>query len=179
MALSVLQDMIDEAPDLIAAGSTAINQIQEQIDKLNSEISAITDDICGVAQSFMTNYLTDTKIPELEIAFPQYGEPFSVVYGPTFGTIEYGVGNIYDFSILDSTANVIYQYLGINWDSDDNIILRVDDFDFANDYLTRPLDSGATYGLTPMRNIKSAAKSIVSTNIGKIENSIEIFERYV
>lgn len=173
--MSVLQDMIDVAPDLVEGLDNSLSQIQEQIDELTIEINGIKDELCSVAESELVGYLDGTKIPELEII---YGD-LELVTGATFGTIGYGTGNITDWQVIDTTTgSTIYEYLGVNWDGDPIITKYITDYAFGNDYLTRPVTSGATYGLIPSRTNLYTAKSILTNNKNKISNSITIFADY-
>jgi len=62
--MSVLQDMIDDAPDQISALDVSIGQINDQITDLTTEINAVTNDLCGVAETDLTAYLDGTKLTE-------------------------------------------------------------------------------------------------------------------
>lgn len=171
--MSVLQDMINDAPDQIDAIDSSLSQIQDQIDELTTEIDGITNELCAVAENDLTGYLDSTKLIDLA-----YLDADVVVYGADYGTIDYTTGGITDWVILDTTANVIYQYNGINWDNDPIIQKLIDDYAFGNDYLTRPLTSGATYGLIPSRQARIDAKSILTENKTAVEDSVDVFEDY-
>jgi hypothetical protein len=173
--MSVLQDMIDVAPDLEEGLDSSLGQIQEQIDELTIEINGIQNELCDVAETEILAYLNGTKIPELEIV---YGD-LELVTGPTFGTIGYDTGNISDWTVIDTTTGLdVYEYLGVNWDGDPIITKLITDYAFGNDYLTRPVTSGATYGLIPSRSNLYTAKSILTNNKNKIHNSITTFADY-
>lgn len=168
--MGVLREMINDAPQQVEDIDNSISQIDDLISDYNDKITAMEDDMASVAESNLTTYLEGTKMPAIG------GD--SVVYGPNYGTIDYTDGGITEFSILDSTGNTIYEYAGVGWDSDVTIVGYVDDYDFANDYLTRPLTSGATYGLIPSRDNLSTAKAILEDNKSKIEDSITDMESY-
>jgi len=177
--MSVLQDMIDDAPDQISALDVSIGQINDQITDLTTEINAVTNDLCGVAETDLTAYLDGTKLTEIEIL---YGDPtsipFSVDYGGDYGKIDYVDGGITDFRIIDNSGNIEYEVGVTHWDNDPLIVKLTGDYAFGNDYLTRPLDSGATYGLIPTRTALNTAKGILNNNKSKIQSSILIFEDY-
>jgi hypothetical protein len=170
--MSVLGDMQQDAPDQIAAISSSIDQIQDQIDELNIEISGVTDELCAVAEQDLIDYLENVKLPSL-----YYLDASVVSYGPEFGTINYDTGGITDWRILDTTGNIVYS-LNINWDSDATITKLIDDYEFGNDYLTRPATSGASYGLIPSRDNLLIAKGILTENRSKVSDSITVFEDY-
>lgn len=173
----ILRVMIDNVEPQSANLESNIDQVQNQIDALNVEIDGVQNGLCGVAESELISYLNGTKIPALEILYG--GDlPYSVSYGPTFGTIDYTTGNITDWQVLDSTGGVVYQYLGVHWDSDVTITQKISDYAFGNDYLTRPLTSGASYGLIPSRDNLSFAKSLLQENKDKVDASATTFEDY-
>jgi hypothetical protein len=165
--------MIDDAPDQVDAIDSSLGQIQDQIDELTVQRDGIQDELLTVAENDLTGYLDSTKLVELA-----YLDADVVDYGPDYGTVDYTTGGITDWRILDTTANVIYQYEGINWDNDPTIQQLIDDFAFGNDYITRPLTTGATYGLNPSISALNDAKSILTANKTQIEDSVDIFEGY-
>lgn len=169
-----LQDMLNDSPDQIDAIDSNKDQIQDQIDELDEEITSVTDELCTVVANNLATYLDSTKVIELT-----YIDATAVVYNSDYGDIEYELDSIEHWSIVDSTGNVVYQYEGINWDSDSIIQKYIDDFNFGNDYLTRPLTSGATYGLIPNKTALETAKSILTENKNKVSNSQEVFGDYV
>lgn len=172
MADAVLRQMINDAPQQIEDIDSGINQVDSQLDELNDQITAMQG-MASDIQAAIVDYLTNTKIPALSGL-----DAASVSYGPDFGTIDYDTGGVTDWVILDSTGNDVYEYLGLNWDGDTNIIKFVDDYAFANDYLTRPLDSGATYGLIPSRDSLDTAKGILEENKLKVDESQTVLEDY-
>ena len=94
------------------------------------------------------------------------------------GKIDYTDGGITDFTIVDVTGNVEYSYQDVNWDFDSTIIGLVGDFAYGNDYLTRPLTDGATYGLIPSKENLTFAKDLLQENSDQIESSITALEDY-
>jgi len=175
----ILRGMINDAPAQVADVESSISQIEDQIDMLTDQITGVRDGMCAVAQGDLTSYLETTKLPEIETLYGNpLNKPFSVVYGPKYGTINYTTGGITDFTIIDVSGTVEYQYLGANWDSDATIIKLITDHAFGNDYLTRPLTSGATYGLMPAQSNLDYAKGLLQENADKVSDSIGIFEDY-
>jgi len=166
--MGVLENMIQDAPDQIAAIESSLGQIDDQIADLTTEIDGVTSDLCGVSKEDLTSYLQTTKLPTI---------PGGVTVVPGTGSIAYGSVGISDFQILDSTGIPVYS-MTVNWDSDATIQKYVDDFDFGNDYLTRPLTTGATYGLIPSRSALQSAKSLLEENKATLEDSIIVFEDY-
>lgn len=176
----ILREMIDNVESQSENLQSNIDQIGQQIDDLNEQIDGVQNGLCGVAESDLTGYLDGTKLVELEIL---YGDPtsipFTVNYGPEYGTINYTTGGITDFEVIDSSGNVEYEYLGTHWDGDLVITNLITDYAFGNDYLTRPLiPIGATYGLIASRNNLTVAKGILINNKNKIDQSEITFEDY-
>jgi len=175
----ILGQMIDNVEEQSENLASSISQVQEQIDDLSEQIDGVQNGLCGVAQSELVAYLDGTKIPELEIIYG--GDiPYSFVPGGTFGSIGYGTGNINDWQILDSTGGVVYEFQApaTHWDGDPFITEKINSFAFGNDYLTRPMTTGATYGLIPAKTNLETAKGILESNKTKIETSKTTFADY-
>lgn len=174
--LGGMKNAVDEQTSNL---ENSIGQVQDQVDQYTEEIDGVENGLCGVANTDMTDYLDNTKLPEIEgIYGDPFNTPFSMDYGPNYGAIDYATGGLTDFRILDSSGTVMYEYNGVNWDSDPDITEWVGDYAFGNDYLTKPLTSGATYGLKDNLSSMNSAKSILTNNKDKITNSKAIFERY-
>ena len=183
-----LSEMINNAPVKVEASEKQITQIEDTQEELQEEIDAIEDNVCGVAADDLRTYLQGTKLTALRAVYPatiDYGE-LQFVEGSTYGSIDYDTGNITDWKyrqeILATSGTYIdrYSYVPeLNWDADQIIIDFVDDFNFGNDYLTRPLDSGASYGLYPLYAAYGSAKSNVTANKNKVEASVDVLERYL
>ena len=169
-----LRQMMNDAPDQADNTQKSVDQVQEQIDELTDQISAIQTGLCGEAADGLSQYLDSTKLEE----FLVIDSSAHVVYGPLYGTINYTTGGITDFKIVDSTGLTMYQYQGTGWDDDTSVQTYIDDFAFGNDYLTRPLTTGASYGLIPLRTNLYAAKSLLTNNKNKVAASPNVFKRY-
>lgn len=165
-----LRDMIDTADEQVDNINGSVDQVQVQIDELQEEDDAIVDGMLNPVASDLQTYLNDVKLPN-------YEPGSSVVIGPQYNVIGY-TNQLTDWWIIDSTGNTVYQYAGIGWDSDPEIIAFLDEWDFGNDYLTRPMTSGATYGIRPYKANLNSAKSILQSNADKIEDSKDAFERF-
>ncbi len=164
-----LTSMVKEAPDQVEGLGKGIDAIQDEMDSLQSEINGITNGVCGTTKADLIDYLENVKMPAVG------GD--TVTYGPTFGSIVYPTGNIDDWTI-DSTGVPIYEYLGVGWDSDTSITTWIQDYAFGNDYLTRPIEIGSTYGLQGNFNLASAGKSTLQANQAKVDASITVLSRY-
>lgn len=179
--ITTLNDMYKSAPDQVAALENNINQIKAQIDDLQAKDDALVQQICEPDSTALIVYLTDTKIPELETIYDSTGY-LSLQIGSNYNTIDYDTGGITDWSVIDTTAdataNVIYS-LTVNYDDDTSINVWVADYAFSNDYLTRPLDVNATYGIRPMILQLSVARNLLENNKAKVEQSVDVLSRYV
>lgn len=179
-----LREMIDDAPQKSDDIAGSISQIEDARDEVDEELSAVQDGMCGVAETDMTDYLTNTKLVEFQVSQPTA----QLSFGATYGTIAWSTpgpeGNITDWEIFYMTVElvpvkvVLYEYEGTGWDNDADIITWADDYDFGNDYLTRPLTTGATYGLIPYKTNLNSAISLLTNNQNKIDDSITYFEDY-
>jgi hypothetical protein len=178
-----LREMIGDAESESENLADSISQVEDTRDETNDRISAVQNGMCGVAQTDLTDYLTNTKLPQFQLI-----QPTAILeFGATYGTIVYSTGNITDWEIYYMTVPVfpavavkvvLYAYEGIGWDSDAQIIAWVNDYAFGNDYLTRPLDTGATYGLIPYKDNLNSAISILNNNKDKVEDSVSYLEGY-
>lgn len=174
-----LKTMSEDADTQAEEIDQQIEQLDASIADYNEKIDAVENGQCAVAEDNLTAYLDGTKLTEIELLYGvPLNIPFSITYGSNYGLIDYTDGGIIDFEIIDSTGNTMYSYEGVNWDSDATITKLVDEYEFGNDYLTRPLDSGATYGLIPNRDSLLDAKSILENNKQKGQDSKTSFADY-
>jgi len=164
-----LTEMIKEVPDLSEALASSISSVESEVNDLTKERDAIKFGVCENAEEQLRDYLENTKKAEVG------GD--TVTYGPNFGTINFSTGGITDWTI-DSTAVPVYSYLGVGWDGDATITELITDYAFGNDYITRPLTSGATYGLNPNITSLNDAIDILNENKDKVDDSLDIFSRY-
>jgi len=174
-----LRQMRDLAPEQSDAIANSISQIEDQINELTEQADAIEAEIMDATLADLTSYLEITKLPDIETL---YGAPVELIYGPTFGSRKWGPprGNISDWAIVDSTSKTtVYAYLGVGWDGDVTITELITDYDFGNDYLYRPLTSGASYGLYPTIDNLDFGKGYLEENKDKIDDSIDVFSRYI
>lgn len=180
-ATQKLKSMVDAAPDQVVAIEKSIASVGTQIDDLNAQASAITGAVTDVAETDAITYITNNILPLYPGGY--------IVYGPTFGTITYGPpkGNISDWSIwtditpvpppiLPPVPTLAYPYTPGDYPDLDEL---VSDYAFGNDYLTRPLTTGATYGLGPAASALTDAKNLLQENSDKVEDSIDVFTKYL
>jgi len=168
-----LTQMINESTDQVAAINSSIDQVQAQIDDLTQQSEAIENAVLNVAANDLTYYLDNTKLPQFQLIDPGA----SVVYGPTYNSIIYE-NELTDWKIVDSSNVTMYQYLGVGWDNDQIIIDLIDEWDYGNDYLTRPVTSGASYGIRPYISSLQSAKSLLLENADKVGDTKTFFERF-
>lgn len=164
-ASNKLREMINNADQQTEDIDSSVDQIDTQLTELQSQHDAIREGLLDVITSDMTSYLEITKIVEVG--------GYSVIYDPDFGE-----STVTTFYILDSTGGVLYEYEGIGWDSDTQIIDWVDKFDFGYDYLTHPLGITGTYGLNDRITQLNNAKALLGLNKTKITDSKTVFEDY-
>lgn len=172
-----LTEMIKEVPDLSDALSSSISSVQSEIADITKERDAIKFGVCANAEEQAVDIIENTILAD------QGGD--YVVYGGTFGTINYSSGNITDWEIYQNQvtppgssslpAVVIYTYTPGDYPDLDQL---VEDYDFGNDYITRPLTSGATYGLSPNISSLQDARDILQENKDKIDDSLDVLSRY-
>jgi prefoldin subunit 5 len=163
-----LTSMAKAAPSQVEAINTSISSVEDSISDLTKQKNAIENGVCGSAKTQATDIIENI------ILVDKGGDHVS--YGPTFGVIQWAPsGNLTDWVILDATNVPIYSYVSGDYPDLDEL---VDDYDFGNDYLTRPLISGATYGLEDSISSLQNASNLLNENMNKIADSQAIFEKY-
>lgn len=177
---SVLEKMVSAAPETAANADVQVEQIEEVQADLEEQSAAIRECVTDKARDELTAYLNTVKLPEIEGLYgTPLTEPFSVVYGPDYGKVDFTDGGITDFTIVDVTGNVEYQYLGTNWDGDTTITELIGDYAFGNDYITHPVGIGAAYGLEPLVDMYEQGKATILGNKAKILASVSVLEKYL
>ena len=187
-ALGYMDAKVDETVSNVEG---SIGQVEEQIDVTLEEIVGVENGLCAVAETDLAAYLDGAKLTELQALWPAVPAslgPVYIVYGPTYGTIGYGTGNLTDWEYRQDNLVIVppaitpvppyyvrYVYLA---GDDTEIDTFVDDYAFGNDYLTRPQESGATYGLYDTYSSLNTAKDILTANKDKVAASASVFSRY-
>ena len=188
----VINDMVEAAPAQEATADQQIAAIEEKQEELAEQSAAIEECVTDKARDEMLAYLQGPKLAELSLIYPPsaFFGPLYLVVGPTFGDIDYTTGNITDWvyrqDIIPAPIPPLptyvdqYSYVpNLNFDGDPTIIELAGDFDFGNDYITHPLGIGASYGLDPLYDAYQQGKNTILGNKQKIEDSIDVFRRYV
>ena len=184
-ASDTLRQMINDSDDQVANIEISIGQIDELILDTQTQIDGLEDGMCGVAETDMTVYLQGLKLAEIKVAFPNA----YLVFGGTYGSIAWSdpgpIGNITDWEYRVDLPipppppalpyTVVYSYTP---GDDTTIDDLVNDYAFANDYLTRPLTDGASYGLKPYKANLNTARSLLTQNKNKIAASKTALEDY-
>jgi hypothetical protein len=173
-----LASMLSAAPGLSAGVGSSISSVEDIISDLTEQSSAIQGSITDVAETQARDIIDNT------ILIDKGGD--YITYGGTFGTIDYTTGNITDWQVIKlvppvfpdlvPTPTTIYTYTPGDYPDLDEL---VSDYAFGNNYLTRPLTSGATYGILPNIFSLGTAKSILEENKSILDQSVTIFAKYV
>ena len=178
-----LTTMIKTAPDQVGQIEGSISQVEDNIEALQKEQSAIQDGVCGTTETDAIDILENT------ILIDKGGDYVS--YGGNFGTINWDpLGNLTDWEIIKlipapppvppappdpDIPTPIYTYTPGDYPDLDQ---WVEDFAFGNDYLTRPPITGATYGIIPRISSLSNAANLLNENADKVGDSVAVFNRY-
>lgn len=182
---NTLKEMIGDVDDTVAGLDNSISQIEDQEDELQEQIDAIKNALTDACQTYLVDRLENVKLPYFQGIDPNaYLE-----YDPGFGSLGYG-NNLTGWRIKapapSSSVSIstpeditLYEFEGSGWDSDENIEKWVSDWDFGNDYLTRPLTTGASYGLIPYKSNLGTARALLLENRDKISDSKDIFGDYI
>jgi len=193
-----LQEMVSNAPGEVENIDKSIEQIEAEQARLAAKKQAIQECVTDKAQDDMTAYLEGPKLAEIQALWPAIPGVVGVVYivyGASYGTIDYTTGNITDWEFRqenlvpsppvppdplpgppDPAYYVRYVYTP---GEDANIDGWAEDYDFGNDYMTHPVGIGAAYGLEPLINMYEQGKSTLLGNKSKIEASVAVFEKYL
>jgi hypothetical protein len=164
---------IDSIPKSIENLETTIGQLFSNSDDIEEQIDAVKDGVCNKAAEELRNYLENEKVPYFQDL--GYSEA-AVTFEEEFNTV--GYQNQLDAWSIFLDATTTYSFT-INWDNDAFITQWMNDWDTANDFLTRLLTSGATYGLIPYQDHITAASEILTTNKNKLTSMLDIFNRYL
>lgn len=172
---SILGDMISVADEQVENLELSVEQVQDQVDGYTEIATGIEDGVCDVISNTTTGeltvYLQTTKLQEIQVTYPAA----SFHKGTTYGNISWEGGNVTDWEYRNGVV-VVYSYTP---GDDANIDKWVNDFSFANDYLTKPFTDGATYGVYANVTALDSAKSLLNSNKNKIESSKTFFEDYI
>lgn len=195
---TVLSEMINAAPEQAANADVQVEQIEEVQAELEEKNQAIRECVTDKARDDLLDYLNNTKLPELQLAYPEIplvrGPVYLVTYGG-FGTIGYGTGNITEWEfrqdnlvpsppvppdILPGPPNPMY-YVRYSYTPGDNPDIDgwVSDYDFGNDYITHPVGIGAAYGLEPLVSMYEQGKATILGNKAKIQQSVAVFQKFL
>lgn len=178
-----LNEMFRKIPDQSDALDNNISQLQDIRDELNEQASAVEDAVCGVAESNLTTYLSTTKLSEIQLTYPTA----YLVFGGTYGTIDYSTGNITDWNyyvnitptpppILPPVPTIIYSYTP---GDDPQIDQWVNDYAYGNELLTKPLDENGTYGIYAQIANTQTGIDLITANKNKLDAGADVYTRYI
>ena len=187
-----LGKLVADAPDEAANIDTQVEQIEDVQAELEAKNQTIRECVTDKAEADMTDYLNTTKLAEIQAAWPEVPGvlgPVYIVYGGTYGTIDYSTGNITDWEFRQDNLVIVppatepvpaYYVRYVYTPGDDtNIDGWASDYDFGNDYITHPIGIGAAYGLEPLVDMYEQGKATLLGNKAKIEASIDVFNKYL
>lgn len=180
-----LRELIGEADTTVEGIVGNVVQIDDIIAEVQEQIDAITEAVTDVCQTDLVDRLTNVKLPAFQATYPGA----YLDYDAGFGDLGYG-NTLTGWRIMAPAPPpippappdpdiTVYEYGGTGWDSDASLTQWVSDWDFGNDYITKPLTAGSTYGLSPYLSNLQSAKSILESNATKISDSKAVFTRYI
>jgi hypothetical protein len=187
MALDVTQQklgsMLKNAPDQSTAVQSSIDTVSNQITELGEQSTALQTSLTDVAETNAIDIIENTILPNYPGGY--------VIYGPGFGTIAWSdpgpIGNISNWGIwrnivpvpppiLPAVPTLIYPYTPGDYPDLDQLVA---DYVFGNSYITRPLTTGASYGLNPSIAALGIAKNLLEENKSILDQSVNILPNYV
>jgi len=188
-----LRTIVDSIPQSIDNLENSLAQIDNTDQDVDTQIEAVTY-VCTSAATELQNYLTLEKLPYIQ---ENVNATAYLLYDASFGTTGYGNSlNGWHVRAMVEQAQPpptvppdppavyvppvdteIYSTT-VNWDGDSYITTWMNDWASANDYLHRPLTSGATYGLVPYKQNLTTASNILNENKNKLETAQPVFAKY-
>lgn len=115
------------------------------------------------------------------IVHPEY----DIYKGPNFNKQEYGV-ELTDWKIVDSTTGLITYYVfesgpwwGLDSEVDEDVTNIVGQWNATNDLVTRPLNSGAFYGLEPLADALQKAEDGLRATREKVIAMVPILSKFI
>jgi len=79
---------------------------------------------------------------------------------------------------LASVYELVYEYLGIGWDSDTEIIANIDYFPDSYDHLNDTISISGTHGINDKISKLNTAKSILQADLVKYEDLVVLYDRF-
>ncbi len=79
---------------------------------------------------------------------------------------------------IDGVWKLVYEYLGVGWDSDPAIQQEIDDYAFIIDHLHKALGTGGTYGIIALEDALTTGQGIVAANKNKITGAETTYDRF-
>ena len=148
-----VQDMIDAAPEEIAAIEGAILACEDQIAIHEQKIVDLTDEVMTPNTTSMEAKLVAVTPPDYDYPGGETGTIY-VTYNLSYGP-EFNVTTISDFLItettIDGTSTSVVDYYsyqgGSGWDNDPNVTQWNLQWEYAYDYINHPMGLTGTYGL--------------------------------
>jgi len=167
MGNSILKEMIDAAGPKVTSCSSSLSQIDKEIDSLTAQANAIKQGMMDVLASDLDHYLNhkwDTTTGDYDVTF-----------GPTYNQ-NAPTGTLTDWYVYDTTTSeIVYQYGGIGWDNDQNIVKTVANWNWALDYLWRDMGFSGTYGIYDKIEKLRMGRGVIAADMSKYEASITKF----
>jgi len=111
-------------------------------------------------------------------------DDYVVTLGPTFNQKTYG-NELTDWKITDTTGTInYYVYKGGPWyntnvEVDSDVEVVVSDWNQTNDFVTRPLNSGAFYGLQPLADSLQKVEDALRAGRDKITNMVSVLSKFI
>jgi hypothetical protein len=182
-----LKMIVDTMPQSIDNLEKSLSQIDNNDNEIDTQIEAVTY-VCDSAKGELQNYLTLEKLPYIQ---ETVNPTAYLLYDASFGTTGYGLAldGWHVRAMVEQPQPLppelpvppvdteIYSTT-VNWDNDSFITTWMNDWAAGNDYLHRPLTSGATYGLVPYKQNLTSASNILNENKSKLETAQPVFAKY-
>ncbi len=170
MGNRILKEMVDVAPTKVTSCSISIQQIENEVESLNKQATAIKEGMMDVIASDLLKHLNEKWHTE--------DGKHSVQTGGTFNQNSPS-GTLTDWWVIETEyGHIVYQYNGTGWDGDEKIIKWISDWNWALDYLWRSMGTSGTYGIYDKIAKLNMGKAVVESDKSKYNSSIELMTPY-
>ncbi len=79
---------------------------------------------------------------------------------------------------VDGIWELVYEYLGVGWDSDVTIQGYIDDYAFTIDHLHAALGTSGTYGIIALRAALAQGRNIILANLNKTQGMETTYDNF-
>lgn len=79
---------------------------------------------------------------------------------------------------VDGVWKLVYEYGGVGWDSDADVVQNITDYAFALDHIHAALGTDGTYGIIDLKAALTQGRTIIYKNLTKTQGMETTYERF-